>query len=150
MPIVNLSYPDQDSSRTKRCDTSLFLTTIGFSEAINYSFCSEKHSDQLELSEGDVRRNVVKLLNPLTEDQSVMRTTLIPGLLENVKRNNNFQQYDVKLFELGVTFAPQPDVDLPIETMTLSGVMTGNRHGANSPLYFKEQQTDIFDVKGAV
>lgn len=150
LPAVNLSYPEQDSARNKRCETASFLASIGFSEAINYSFCSEKHSDQMALIEDDSRRQVVNLLNPLTEDQSVMRTMLIPGLLENVKRNLNYNQYDAQLFELGIVFTPTEKEKQPIETMMLSGVITGNRFGNNSPLYFKAQQVDIFDIKGGV
>jgi len=150
LPQVNLSSSQQDSSRIKRCHSASFLASIGFSEAINYSFTAEKYQNQLMLAEDDSRRNCVRLLNPLNEDQAVMRTFLLPGLLENVKRNLNFQQYDLKLFEIGVGFTAQEINEQPQETMILAGVMTGNRYGEQSPLHFKEEMTDIYDVKGAV
>lgn len=150
LPQVDLSYPQQDSSRIKRCETASFLASVGFSEAINYSFTAEKHQDQLLLSEDDPRRNCVRLLNPLTEEQAVMRTFLLPGLLENVKRNLNFQQYDLKLFEIGVGFTAQGKDKQPQETMLLAGVMTGNRHKGQVTLHYKEEKTDIYDVKGTV
>jgi len=79
-----------------------------------------------------------------------MRTLLLPGLLENVKRNLSFQQTDVKLFEIGKVFTPTDDNEQPIEKTRLAGVLSGNTYGNSSELYFKPQQVDIFDAKGAV
>ncbi len=149
LPQVDLSYPYQESSRLKRCETSRFLTSIGFFEAINYSFVSAKHNDMLLLKKSDQRREVVKLLNPLTEEQSVMRTLLLPGLLENVKRNLNFQQYAVKLFEISTVFTPTGNDQQPAESIHLGVVISGNRNGTNTPLHYKEEAVDIFDIKGA-
>ena len=77
------------------------LAGSGFTEVINYSFIAEKHADMLALGAEDPRRSVVRLLNPISEDQGVMRTMLLPGLLENLRRNLNFQQTSAKLFEIG-------------------------------------------------
>jgi len=150
LPDVDLSYPDQDSERLKRHAASLTMTRAGFSEAINYSFVSSTYDDILQISEEDPRRCHVRLLNPLTEDQDVMRTSLLPGLLENVKRNLNFQQTSCNLFEIGKIFLPTEGAELPDEPMYIGAVMTGNRYGADSPLHFKAAETDIFDIKGAV
>ena len=150
LPQVNLSYPEQDSSRLKRAEISRLLTGIGFSEAINYSFTSEKQHDLLQLSKDDRRRKVVRLLNPLSEDQAVMRTLLIPGLLENVDRNIRFQKTAVKLFEIGKVFHPTGENQQPEELVRLAGVLSGNRHGCSPSLYFPEENVDIFDAKGAV
>ncbi len=150
LPGVDLSYPEQDKQRMKRQDTSVFLTTMGYSEAINYSFCSENHPQMMNLSETDNRCSHVTLLNPLSEDQTVMRTMLVPGLLENVKRNINFQKTSVKLFEIGKVFTPKGENEQPIEKTRLAGILSGNLHGDTSPLYFKQQQVDIFDAKGCV
>ncbi|PID76406.1 MAG: phenylalanine--tRNA ligase subunit beta [Deltaproteobacteria bacterium] len=150
LPEVKLSYPARDAARHKRCQSSDYLAAIGFSEVINYSFVSEKHGDALLLDRADQRRKVVRLLNPLTEEQSVMRTMLLPGLLENIKRNNNFQQYSLKLFELGTVFSPSGDDQQPRETNQMAGVISGSRHGANNALYFKDEPADIFDLKGVV
>jgi phenylalanyl-tRNA synthetase beta chain len=150
LPKVALSYPEQDKQRLRRLDIADRLVSAGFTEAINYSFVSEKHAEMLSLAEGDKRCQVVRLLNPISEEQGVLRTMLLPGLLENVRRNVNFQKTDVKLFEIGKVFNPAGENVQPTETMQLAGVLCGNRYGESSPLYFKQDGVDIFDTKGCV
>ncbi|KGO33360.1 phenylalanyl-tRNA synthetase subunit beta [Desulfobulbus sp. Tol-SR] len=150
LPQVSLSYPEQDQGRIKRTTIARLLTGIGFSEAINYSFSNGKYLDLLHLAEGDDRRRTVRLLNPLSEEQGVMRTSLLPGLLENVDRNIRFQMTEVKLFELGKVFTSTGATTQPIERNRLAGVLCGNRHGYASPLHFKEEKVDFLDAKGAV
>ncbi len=150
LPQVDLSYPEQDKGRLKRQEACRIMMAIGFFEAINYSFTNEDHLDKLEIAREDDRRKVVRLLNPLSEEQAVMRTLLLPGLLENVKRNLSFQQTAVRLFEIGKVFTPTGDNEQPIEKNRLTGVLTGNIHGQNPELYYKPQPVDVFDAKGAV
>jgi phenylalanyl-tRNA synthetase beta chain len=150
LPEVNLSYPEQDSNRLRRNDLTLALTSIDYTEAINYSFISEKHIDMLALSETDSRRQNVALLNPISEEQSVMRTMLLPGLLENVKRNISFQKTAVKMFEIGKVFTPVGVNKLPTEQTRITAVLSGSRNGESSALYHKHDPVDIFDAKGGV
>lgn len=150
LPTVDLSYPEQDPNRLKRLSICEKLTTVGFTEAINYSFIASKHIELLGIEEQDERTKSVKLLNPLSEDQAVMRTMLLPGLLENVKRNINFQKSAIKLFELGKVFFAQGADEQPVEQNRLAGVLSGNSHGESAPLYFKHTAVDIFDAKGCV
>lgn len=150
LPTVDLSYPEQDPSRVKRLSICKKLTTIGYTEAVNYSFIADKHISMLGIEAGDHRFNSLRLLNPLSEDQAVMRTTLLPGLLENVKRNINFQRPAIKFFELGKVFFPQGENKQPVEKNRLAGVLSGNLYGEGSPLYFKHTGVDIFDAKGCV
>ncbi len=150
LPQADLSYPAQDPKRLKRADATAIMLSIGFSEAVNYSFTDVKHLDSLKLDETDVRRDVVPLLNPLSEEQGVMRSLLLPGLLENVKRNISFQKTAVKLFEIGKVFKPGVKGELPVETIHIGGVLSGDRHGDNLPFHFPAQPVDIFDAKGAV
>lgn len=150
LPTVDLSYPEQDRVRLLRLETSELLTRIGFSEAINYSFSTPAHLDMLKLASDDARRQQVRLLNPLSEEQTVMRTTLLPGLLENVKRNISYQKISIKLFEIGKIFTPTGEDSLPLENTRLAGVLSGNRYGDSHPLYFKPQNCDIFDAKGSI
>ncbi|CAG36152.1 phenylalanine--tRNA ligase subunit beta [Desulfotalea psychrophila] len=149
-PLVALSYPEQDDDRLKRYPLALKLTRIGFNEAINYSFVTAQHADMLQLSEQDYRRKVVTLLNPLSEEQAVMRACLLPSLLENVKRNISFQKTAVKLFEIGKIFLAQGEDVQPIERQCITGVLSGNKFGESSSLYFKSANVDIFDAKGTV
>jgi len=150
LPKVNLSYPRQDNHRLKRITLSSALTSIGYTEAINYSFSSSNHAEMLALPQSDQRLQSVDILNPLSEDQSVMRTMLLPGLLENVKRNISFQKTAIKMFETGKVFTPAGKDLQPVEKTRLSAVLSGNRYGENSPLHYKNDLVDIFDAKGGV
>lgn len=150
LPGVNLSFPEQDPARLLRQQVSNLFTSIGFSESINYSFSTAQHHDMMLIPSEDIRRKQVALLNPLTEEQSVMRTMLIPGLLENVKRNISYQTTSVKLFEIGKVFYPTDSTTLPVENVRLAGVISGNLHGDYHPLYYKHQNVDIFDAKGCL
>jgi len=150
LPSVDLSYPEQDSERLKRAKAVNLLATNGYFEAINYSFCSEKHLEMMLLDNDDPRCQLVRLLNPLSEEQSVMRSMLLPSLLENVKRNISFQKTSIKLFEMGKVFTPTKKEEQPLEKHRLTGVLSGNLHGESSSYHYKQQNVDILDVKGCV
>jgi phenylalanyl-tRNA synthetase beta chain len=150
LPSVDLSYPEQDQERIRRNAACSIMTKFGFTEAINYSFYSSSYDVKMLLEEADKRCSHVKILNPLTEDQDVMRTMLLPGLFENIRQNISFQQTSCKLFEIGDLFFPVQGKPLPNEVPRMAGVMTGNRHGSQSPLHYKNDAVDIYDIKGAV
>ena len=96
------------------------LVGMGLYEILNYSFISPRWLDKLGLSEKDSRRNVVKLRNPLGEDTSVMRTTLVPSMLNTVAANLNRNIPGGMLFELSKVFLPAGKVgELPTEKAAL-------------------------------
>ena len=101
LPRINMEYPNIDKLRSTKKEISAVLLAAGFNEAINYSFVSSKHADQLQLTADDPRREGLEILNPLSEDQAVMRTMLLPGLLNNIRTNISYQQHDIRLFEIG-------------------------------------------------
>jgi len=83
---------------------------------LNYSFISPKWIDALGLEAGDARRNTVVLRNPLGEDTSVMRTTLVPSMLNTVANNLNRGNAAGGLFELSKVFTPAAQAgELPVE-----------------------------------
>lgn len=149
LPLIRMDYPKRDDLRALRQDIARILTAQGFFEAINYSFVSEHHLDICRLAENDARRQVTRLLNPLSEEQAVMRSMLLPGLLENVRRNINFQCPDIRLFETGKIFLQQQPNALPEERLYLCAVMSGQRYPKAEPFYHANQEIDFFDVKGA-
>ena len=149
LPSISMDYPQRDPLRQLRQDVGAIFTAIGFYEAINYSFVSEKHCDMLGLAANDDRRQCVKMLNPLTEEQAVMRTMLLPGILENIRRNINFQQSDIRLFEIGKVFSFTAEGVQPEERYQLCAVVSGARYPGASPIHFSADRADIFDIKGA-
>jgi phenylalanyl-tRNA synthetase beta chain len=124
------------------------LCGFGFSEAINYSFISADSCDRIRLQGDDPRRHHISLLNPISEEQSVMRTTLVPGMLEAGQRNIARQQNNLRLFEIGKVFLPQSDAALPLEKEMLVGLWTGRR--AKAAWHTREAPCDFFDIKGTV
>jgi len=149
LPTIAMDYPQRDPLRLLRQETGSIFTALGFFEAINYSFVAEKHFDMLTLDDDDSRRQCVKLLNPLTDEQAVMRTMLLPGMLENVRRNINFQQTDIRLFEIGKVFSFVTEDAQPDERYQMCAVMSGARYPGANPLYFSSEMADVYDIKGA-
>ena len=83
------------------------LTGMGYTEVINYSFINPAAAEHLGLEAADPQRTFVKIRNPLTEEQAVMRTNLIYSLLEVMNRNARNACLDLKIFEIGRIFFPR-------------------------------------------
>ncbi|UCD66081.1 MAG: phenylalanine--tRNA ligase subunit beta [Deltaproteobacteria bacterium] len=150
MPIVPMSFPEQQPGLEIRKKLSAMLVSQGFFEAVNYSFVDENYFDQLNLEENDPVRRAVALLNPLSEDQGIMRTLMLPSLLQNISRNTNRQNNDIKMFEIGKVFHPVEGEPLPDENMRVAGVISGRRYPGASLLHFGNPAVDIYDCKGTV
>ena len=129
----------------KAIDTLIYH---GYHEVVTYSFTSPASWDIIGLPPDDPRRQHLRILNPLTEDFSVMRTTLIPGLMETACYNVSRKNSNLKLFELKKVFLPQGGEKLPREVKFLAGVAMGfdrDPHWAFSP-----RSVDFYDIKGCV
>jgi len=150
MPIVPMSFPDQQPGLELKKKLAATLVSQGFFEAINYSFVDENYFDYLNLEENDPVRRAVELLNPLSEDQKIMRTMMLPSLLQNISRNTSRQSNDIRLFEIGKVFHPLAGEPLPRENIRLAGVVSGRRHPDASLLHFGNTPVDIYDSKGIV
>jgi phenylalanyl-tRNA synthetase beta chain len=124
------------------------MTGLDFNEVINYSFIAPSSFDLIQLPQNDFRRQAVKLLNPLTEDQAVMRTSLLPGLLEAIQRNLAQQQHTARLFEIGKVFLNGKADTLPEEVEQLAGLWTGLRQP--EAWLTRKEDCDFFDIKGVV
>ncbi|MGC5039271.1 phenylalanine--tRNA ligase subunit beta [Streptomyces sp. DT190] len=85
------------------------LAGAGYVEALNYPFLGEPVFDQLGLDEDDPVRRVVKLSNPLSDEEPALRTTLLPGLLAALRRNDGRGSHDLALFESGLVFRPREE-----------------------------------------
>jgi len=121
------------------------LEGIGFSEAVTYSFVNREEQDELGFDDAS---GSVALLNPISEDMTVMRKSLLPGLLRALKTNLSRRVENVRLYETGRVFLPVSDGELPEERLFLAGVMAGFRSGKS--WYRDEEPGDFFDIKGAV
>ncbi|MEU4083598.1 phenylalanine--tRNA ligase subunit beta [Streptomyces aureus] len=86
------------------------LAGAGYVEAPNYPFIGEHVFDQFGLAADDPKRKVVKLVNPLSDEEPALRTTLLPGLLGALRRNDGRGSHDLALFETGLVFHPQDEL----------------------------------------
>jgi len=111
--------------------------TCGHDEIITYSFISPTYYDKIRWPEDAPRRQSFKILNPLGEDTSIMRTTVLPSMLEILTRNYNFRNKAAKLYEIGRIYLPGGDDGLAVENKVLS-------IGAYGP------DMDFFAMKGVI
>lgn len=126
------------------------LVTQGLSEIITFSFMHTDSLKKLLIPETDSRYQAVPILNPITEEFPVMRTTLIPSMLDTAARNLAQKNHDLWLFEAGAVYEPKalPITELPVEKYHVSGFMMGK----TTDLQWAQPQrdTDFYDVKGVL
>lgn len=126
------------------------IAACGFYEVITYSFINPAHLETLRLDAGDPRRRAIPVQNPLSEEQGVMRTTLLPGLLRTLQHNFSYREMNQLLFEIGAVYLPRrlPLDELPVEGTRLALAATGQapEAGWNVPA----QPADFFTLKGAL
>ncbi|MCZ7461351.1 phenylalanine--tRNA ligase subunit beta [Streptomyces sp. WMMC940] len=89
------------------------LAGAGYVEALNYPFVGEAVLDQFGLAADDPRRTVVTLVNPISDEEPALRTTLLPGLLSALRRNVGRGSHDLALFETGLVFRPTGEETVP-------------------------------------
>ena len=111
--------------------------SLGLNQINTFSFISPKYYDKISLPEESVLRNSVVITNPLGEDTSVMRTTVLPSMCEVLARNYNFRNKSASLFEIGTEYLPTEEGKLPWEPVRLCIGMYGN-------------DCDFFTIKGIV
>ncbi|HOG08037.1 MAG: phenylalanine--tRNA ligase subunit beta [Syntrophales bacterium] len=124
------------------------LTGAGYTELVNYSFISQTAPDWLGLAADDPRRRLVRISNPLTEDQSVMQTTLIWGLIQTMARNVRAGAGDLKLFEIGRLFFAGAAGELPVERDSIACLLTGLRY--DDQWHHPDVRVDFYDLKGVL
>ena len=115
------------------------LVERGYFEAVTYSFVSPELQAIL-----DPGQQTLPLANPISADMSVMRTRLLPGLVQALQHNLNRQQSRVRLFETGLCFVPTDDG--LAQTPHIAGIITGSR--VEDGLYTTAGNLDFFDIKG--
>lgn len=121
------------------------LVTAGFSEAINYSFVAAAAVGKIGVSGSDERTIQVPILNPLSEEQAVMRTSLVSSLLDTVARNLNYRSSDLRMFELRPVFISPADGQCQ-ERLSLVAIMSGRREPEGWAQ--SAAAVDFYDLKG--
>ncbi|MDF2686811.1 MAG: pheT, partial [Clostridia bacterium] len=119
---------------------NIVLRAVGLSEIATYSFISPKYYDKVRIPAESSLRDSLKILNPLGEDSSIMRTTTLPSMLETLARNNNYRNPSVFLYEIGKTFLKNKDEKL----------LPDERAIITIGFYDNNQTDDFFALKGMI
>ncbi len=140
-PTTDLTLGEPEIERHSESALKRYLAALGMQEVITYSFIDPQLQDLL-----DPRADPLTLTNPMSSEQSVMRTTLLPGLVDAVRGNAARQQPRVGFFEVGLTFVPGSN-GLE-QTPVVGGVLWGAREGQS--WHASKAAVDFYDVKGLV
>ncbi|MCE5334712.1 MAG: phenylalanine--tRNA ligase subunit beta [Desulfobacteraceae bacterium] len=137
-----------DPHQRARHELKGLLAGAGFFEVINYSFIAQEALRKLRYAQDDPRLDPVRLKNPLSDEQAVMRTSLIPGLLQIARHNLDHRNEDFRIFELSKVFLKRSGELLADEPHHLAGVLAGKR--TPQSLYGSGEDVDFADAKGIV
>lgn len=138
-PVAEMSMIRQPEKRLQKLQVGRVLAARGYQEAITYSFI-DRESQQLV----DPGVEPLPLLNPISSELGVMRSSLWPGLLKAVGYNQKRQHDQVRLFETGLRFIPGEDG--LTQTPVVAGVISGRRYTENWEA--DNNKVDFFDLKG--
>ena len=148
LPRGDIPISKVDPKEDLRERVKTYLLQCGMMEAMNYAFYHPDVFDRIRLESTDPLRQAVQIANPLTEDQSIMRTTLLPSLLANAQRNRNHQINDVQFFECSKVFIPNGTGGYPNEPERVAGIIAGNLGAGVYGDPFRP--ADFFDIKGVI
>ena len=142
--IGGLSLRQKTELRLKRA-----LCKTGAYECIHYSFFSPKDLDMLRLPENAPERHAIKLINPINPDLSLMRTTLVPSMLNAISRNQKRGNYEGRLFELGNKFIAKdlPLTDYPEEKETICAGVFGEKESFFTIKGMAEKVAETLNLK---
>lgn len=123
------------------------MVSAGLNEVITYSFIGEYSLEKLGLLDSNIAERLVRIQNPLREDQGVLRPTLLPGLVNTVNTNYKRKQPDLGIFELGAVFESRGSEELPLEKLRLGLAACGKleRDWLEPP-----RERDFYYLKGIV
>jgi len=126
------------------------LTGLGMNEENSFSFTHPDMFDKLNIPADSPLRVAIPVMNPLTDDYPLVRTSLLTSIMENTVRNLSRKNEDVALFEVAPVFFPKalPVVEQPYEVLKLAGALTGRREVAG--WCQNQEQVDFYDAKGIV
>ncbi|HID97026.1 MAG TPA: phenylalanine--tRNA ligase subunit beta, partial [Thermodesulfobacteriaceae bacterium] len=147
-PVAEITTRPPDNAQILLKKLKTILTSLGMTETISYSFLSPRDIEALCFGDTDPRKRMVRIRNPLSDDQAVMRTSLVASLLKSIGRNHAQRNLDVRLFETGTVFIATEAGRLPVEEHRVAGAWTGSRHIESWA--WPENKADLFDLKGVV
>ncbi len=148
LPDSSVTMGGLNNDQKKELKLKKALCETGAYECIHYSFFSSNDFDMINLPEDSELRNAIRIMNPINEDLSVMRTTLVPSMLAAVGRNHKKGNLEGRLFEIANTFIPKslPLNDYPAENRHLCGCAFGSNEDFFSLKGLTQKVADTYNV----
>lgn len=148
MPTMALVQGRQDEAADLSDKVEDYMVAAGLNEVMTYSFVHPQTVDKMLYPADDMHRKMIKIMNPISDEFSVMRTTMVPSMLNTAAYNLARQAESVKIFEVGTIFLPKalPLTEFPVEKQVLCAVMTGRRNDLNWNA--SKDNADFYDIKG--
>ncbi|MDY6830321.1 MAG: phenylalanine--tRNA ligase subunit beta [Thermodesulfobacteriota bacterium] len=147
-PVIPVGGRLPSGALARRIRIKEAMVGFGFAEVVNYSFIGADACRSMCFEAGTAEDSPIPILNPLSQDQAVMRTSLVPGLLKNTRDNIFQQEKTIRLFETGKVFLPRPGQELPDEPEMLAGLWSGARQPRT--WLTMEERCDFYDIKGVL
>lgn len=149
-PWANISKGEEGFRHQVGEKISALLSGSGLNETVTFSFVHPDSLKKLLFKDGDPVYNAVPILNPITEEFPLMRTTLIPSLMDVLVRNQAVKNTSVGIYEIAPVYAPKslPVTEPPQQSYHVAGLLYGQRTAAQWPA--QAANYDFYDVKGIV
>ncbi|MSV25670.1 phenylalanine--tRNA ligase subunit beta [Selenomonas sp. WCA-380-WT-3B 3/] len=126
------------------------LAGLGMTEELSFSFTNTDMLDKMCVPSDSKLRRAIPIMNPLTDEYPLVRTSLLTSIMENAVRNFSRKNTDIRIFDVAPVFYPKalPVTEQPDEVIRLAGLITGRRHpvGWNQ----SNEMVDFYDMKGIV
>ncbi|MGI1668813.1 MAG: phenylalanine--tRNA ligase subunit beta [Neptuniibacter sp.] len=139
-PTASMPIKEKDESKVSIHNVRRTLISLGYQEAITYSFIEAGLQKQF-----DDKYEGIALANPISAEMAIMRTSIWPGLVKALQYNQNRQQGRVRMFESGQRFLPSDNGEI-VQENVIAGLISGGRdpEGWNAG----KEPVDFFDIKG--
>lgn len=154
---IKTSLPSGQSMQGTQSDKQTFIDEVranlsaqGLCETVSFALTNNATFDKLNVPADDKLRQAIPIMNPLSDEYPLVRTTLLSSVFDNVNRNLARKNEDFGLFEIGYVFFPKalPVTELPDEVLKIAGAITGRREiqGWNQG----NEAVDFYDAKGII
>ena len=150
MPILGVAQGKQHIVEDVKDSIQDYMAAVGMNEVMTYTFINPSAFDKLQLPADDQRRQAIELLNPITDEFKVMRTTMAPSILSAAAYNLARQHEKVAIFEVGRVFQPKalPLKEAPVEKSMVCAVISGKCNDLNWCTC--RDNVDFYDMKGVL
>lgn len=154
---IKSTLPEGVSMQGGQSDKQTFIDKVkaslsaqGLCETISFALTNETAFNKLNIPQDDELRRAIPIMNPLSDEYPLIRTTLLSSVFDNLARNLARKNDDVAIFEVGTVFFPKelPITELPNEVVKIAGAVTGRRHAHSWNQ--TNDMVDFYDAKGII